>query len=184
MSVKEKCEFMFTNIATKCRFLLRNITIEPIFFIFAFDIGIFGIASGELYIQKMCRVNLNYTDEVCDNIYAHKDKQETNQEFVTDLQRTSKIIQAVPPLIYALFAGPWSDKHGRKPLIILGIFGYVISNIVFLVNTHWFYKLKAEYLLLECLQGKCYTMLLTIILNGHHNYHFPTAYIIIFRSFF
>ena len=142
-----------TSVREKCVFLYRNITIEPICFIFAINYGFFAIASSELYVQKMCRVNLNYTDEVCDDIYSYKDKQETNQELVTGLQRTSKIIQAIPPLVYALIAGPWSDKHGRKPLIILGILGYVLSNIVFLINAHWFDELKAEYLLLECIQG-------------------------------
>ena len=138
----------------KIKYIINNITLEPVCFIFAMNFGFYIIAASQLYVDKVCQVNLNHSKEICDNIYAHKEIQLDNQEKVTNLQTTSRMIQAIPPLVYSLIAGPWCDKHGRKPLIILSIFGYAIANTVFLINTIWWYELKAEYLLLECIQGK------------------------------
>ena len=150
------------TMAKKCRFLLRYITLEPVCFLFAINFGFYMIAAKQLYVDKMCQVNLNYSKEICDNIYAHKEIQEENQERVTRLSWVSKMIQAIPPLVYALIAGPWCDKYGRKPLIIISIFGYAIANTVFLINTIFWYELKAEYLLLECIQGKLVNFILLV----------------------
>ena len=79
----------------------------------------------------------------------HKKEQAEVQMYVSTLKIYSTILQAIPAVIFALFAGSWSDIHGRKPLIVSSAFGYLISNSVFMLNAYFFYELKAEYLLLE-----------------------------------
>ena len=143
-------ELPFLN---KIKYIFENITLEPVIFIFAMNFGFFAIAADQLYIDKMCQVNLNNSAEICDNIYDHKEIQMTNQEKVTNLRVIGSVIQTIPPFFCVLIAGPWCDKHGRKPLLIITIFGYAIVNVVFLINTIWFHELRAEYLLFEALQG-------------------------------
>ena len=61
-------------------------------------------------------------------------------------------VKVLPPIIFSLFAGPWSDKFGRRYLIILPLTGYIAYNIWFLINVVYFEELVVEYLMLEVFQ--------------------------------
>ena len=50
--------------------------------------------------------------------------------------------QSAPGIIFTLFAGPLTDTYGRKPLIISALLGYLLLDIIFLINSIWFYDLK------------------------------------------
>jgi hypothetical protein len=53
----------------------RTISVEPAYFGFAFSLGLYIIIAYELYISKVCKVNLALGDEICDNIQKHKEEQ-------------------------------------------------------------------------------------------------------------
>ena len=63
-----KMSLNISNIKCYTSKIIRNITIEPIFFLFSLCLGFYIIVASELYISKVCNVNLNYTREICDNI--------------------------------------------------------------------------------------------------------------------
>ena len=90
----------------------------------------------------MRRVNLNYSSEICDNINNHTEIQIETQKLVSGIQAYNGFLQNVPSLIFTLFAGPLSDTYGRKPLIVISLFGYFILNISHLINSIWFNELK------------------------------------------
>lgn len=52
------------------------------------------------------------------------------------------MLQCMPVMMFVMIAGPLTDKYGRKPLILSALVGYLILDLVFLVNSLWFYQLK------------------------------------------
>ncbi len=136
------------------RLVVANITVEPVYFLFCVGTGLYMIVSGQLYIEKVCLVNLDYGHEVCDNLTAdeNEDAQNEVQKYVSKLKIYSRILEAVPSVTFTLFAGPWSDRHGRKFLLMSSVFGTLISTAVYIINVRWYYELKAEYLLFEALK--------------------------------
>ena len=69
---------------------IRNVwthtTIEPVIAIFYLIMALSGIPGEELYLKKACIVNLNYTSEICDNIYSHKEVQIETQKYISGIQ--------------------------------------------------------------------------------------------------
>ena len=69
------------------------------------------------------------------------------------MQAASKLAQNVPSALFVLFIGPWSDKFGRRKLLIVApIAGFVYLSVFYLVCVIFFDELNADYLMLESLQ--------------------------------
>jgi len=104
-----------------------------------------------MYLDKVCQVNFNFSSEICaDGNYTLEEDGsllvDRVQSYVSTLNIYSSLIKTIPSIFFVLFLGPWSDKNGRKPLMIVPIVGAIISTFVFILNdyfTHW----PAEYLL-------------------------------------
>ena len=58
-------------------------------------------------------------------------------------------IKGVPPIIFVLFVGPWSDNCGRKVLILLPMIGLILNYVWFCINTIYYEELTVEYLMFE-----------------------------------
>ena len=64
----------------------NNITVEPVVALYCFIIALSGIPGEELYLKKACKVNLNNSMEICDNIYEYEAIQIETQKLVSGVQ--------------------------------------------------------------------------------------------------
>ena len=68
------------------------------------------------------------------------------------MQLVTMLVKGIPPIIFALFIGPWSDKFGRKFLIVFPLIGYVLYNVWFLINVIFYDYFTVDYLMVEVIQ--------------------------------
>ena len=74
------------GIGDKITTIFKNITLEPVYFLFMAAMGMTVFTSQELYLMKACKVNLNFTDSLCDNINNHTEIQISTQKYVSEIQ--------------------------------------------------------------------------------------------------
>lgn len=59
-----------------CQRVWRNLTIEPAWFFITLADGIDSVSSEQLLLQKTCKNDFNYTDEICNNLSEDQYKDE------------------------------------------------------------------------------------------------------------
>ena len=55
------------------------------------------------------------------------------QSYVSTLKIYESVINTLPAIIFALVLGPWSEKNGRKPLMIVPTVGFVLSTFFYML---------------------------------------------------
>ena len=56
------------------------------------------------------------------------------QKYVSELQAYNGMLQSAPGVLFTLVAGPLTDSWGRRPLILSALLGYLLLNLILLVN--------------------------------------------------
>lgn len=124
----------------------------PVFFIL-FSIVLQGPVFTNLIIFRTCYVNLGYNVSEC-ALLGSEDKDNYTQKLESIVQPYANVISMVVGIpsgiisvILALFIGSWSDKYGRKPIIVLTTAGHVVS--LSMITVFCFFKnMSAWYLTL------------------------------------
>ncbi|KPJ09702.1 Proton-coupled folate transporter [Papilio machaon] len=130
----------------RVKIILKFFTVEPFLLCYIMPNVISSLAVQKLNMEKACRSDLNYSEEICslalsgevsDNITAAA--LSGAQKMVADMTAWKQPLQSGIPAIVILFVGAWSDKTGnRKALMLCPIIGELVSAIGLLFATYFF----------------------------------------------
>ena len=129
--------------------VFRKITVEPVLFFYMLCTIMSIPLVQQLAFNKICQDK--YDAEICKNLTKSR------EDFVH--ARTSKWIlyqsvsQAVPSIAASLILGSWSDRVGRKTVLILPSVGSVLLYINYMLNVK-FFSLDVNFILIGvCISG-------------------------------
>ncbi|XP_075981115.1 putative peptidoglycan muropeptide transporter SLC46 isoform X2 [Anticarsia gemmatalis] len=141
---KEKSKKIIKNI----KYFFREMTVEPCLFTYMMCTAISSLAVQNMHLEKACRVNLEYGDEICDRVASRNttgldEEVKQIQSLVAQVVAWKFPLQTAIPAVMVLFIGAWSDKYKkRKICIIFPFIGEIISNIGLLFATYFFNELS------------------------------------------
>ena len=87
---------MVSNRGWVAKWLKRIFNVELAIAINFFSAGLHNVIRTNLLMEKTCRVNLNFTDAVCDNINQHDKENDEVQEEVTTINLYFTFLSALP----------------------------------------------------------------------------------------
>lgn len=118
---------MFKSVTT----ILRGVTVEPVMLLYYTSLAITELSGQNLILQKACHPG----GDVAPLPTAVCAKEQDAQKLANDVGTWKYIVLFSVPVVFNLFAGPWSDKHARrKPLMYLPLFGQILSDLLNLLN--------------------------------------------------
>lgn len=138
------------NFREKYAYMSSHITVEPMVACYIMPSVLASLATQNLNLEKACRVNLAYSNEVCDALTARSTANYTKEEaevqqLVAAMGVWKTILQSALPAFLILFIGAWSDRWGlRKPCMLMPIVGEFCTVVGLMVCTYFFYELPME----------------------------------------
>lgn len=140
----------FSNLQSKLKFIFKNATVEPMLGCYIVASVIASLATQNLNLQKACRVNLRFSDQVCTALERQEKQNYTHEEIavqqlVAEMIIWRTIVQSSIPAALIIFIGAWSDRTGRrKPGMLMPIIGEFLTSMGLILCTYFYYELPME----------------------------------------
>ncbi|XP_078042293.1 lysosomal proton-coupled steroid conjugate and bile acid symporter SLC46A3 [Augochlora pura] len=114
---------------------IRDISVEPTMWLYMMAYMITSVVEQAFFVYKACRVDHGFSEDVCSNLTYNQTIKSAVQMTVSNFHQWNNIAGHVVPIILALFFGNWSDRYGRKLLLIMGLTGKFIYSFMVVVNS-------------------------------------------------
>uniref|UniRef100_A0A1A9WMU3 Major facilitator superfamily (MFS) profile domain-containing protein n=1 Tax=Glossina brevipalpis TaxID=37001 RepID=A0A1A9WMU3_9MUSC len=111
--------------------------LEPAVFLVFLAFNLSGAVFQNILLYQTCVYVYKYNNSDCQPLLGVERESREVQHIETEIQPyVAKILMAISllesiiPAIVSLFIGPWSDKYGRRPILLTTFSGYLIGRII------------------------------------------------------
>lgn len=154
----------------RVRRLLCAVTVEPACFLYAVTFGMTMALLPNLWVDKICLVQLDYGEETCASLQQGKDpaKQDAVQRVFAKMSLYFQVLLFVPAVFANLLLGAWADARGRRFPVLAPVVGSLLMALVIMANCYW-WSLSPALLLLAALPAGC-TGSMMAVFSGSYAY--------------
>ncbi|XP_065093727.1 probable peptidoglycan muropeptide transporter SLC46 [Ochlerotatus camptorhynchus] len=148
--------------------------LEPPIFLISFALNVSTAVFTDQLVYQACVVSLGINQTECDKLGKEYESPEVQalearvQPYSADILMAESLADSILPAFMNLFIGPWSDRFGRKPVLLLTFIGCTLSHLLITVIcalSSW-YRLDPWYYAISfvpsALSGATCTMLTSV----------------------
>ncbi|XP_068143750.1 probable peptidoglycan muropeptide transporter SLC46 [Drosophila tropicalis] len=124
----------------KCR--LQRFALEPAIFMVLFARYLMDAVYQNQILYQTCVTIMEYNASVCRPFLGIEPGTEDSkkievkvQTYSANIMLASSLLESCLPAVLSLFLGPWSDKFGRRPILLSIFIGYLSSSIILIILT-------------------------------------------------
>ncbi|SPP74235.1 proton-coupled folate transporter [Drosophila guanche] len=128
-----------TPTTTRC---LPSLILEPAVFLVFFGRFLTEAAYQNQILYQTCVTVMQHNETECqpflgrDRASDEVKKIETQvQAYAATIMMINAILESTIPAVVSLFLGPWSDKFGRRPILLSTFTGFLLSGSILIVLT-------------------------------------------------
>lgn len=121
----------------------RYLLVQPPTMLLVLAMSMSGTILTDLIVYRTCIITLGINKTECLILHNNSSSEEalrinTKVQPQASLILMSKsFVESIFPSLLSLFLGPWSDKYGRKPVILSGYIGISLTYLLLSMMANW-----------------------------------------------
>lgn len=113
----------------------KLITIEPVLFFYMMAFMVTNVIEQTFYVFRTCNINHGLSEEICHNLNKYENYNQEVQVTLAIFHQWNGIAGHIVPFFLVFFLGSWSDKRGRKSIILAGLIGKLFFSVMITIIT-------------------------------------------------
>lgn len=121
----------------------RYVLVQPPMMLLVLAMSMSGTILTDLIVYRTCLITLGINRTECLILHNNSSSEEALnlnrkvQPQASLILMSKSFIESILPSLLSLFLGPWSDKYGRKPVILSGYIGLSLTYLLLSMMANW-----------------------------------------------